>query len=133
MSADIHSSDTIPLFMEAHQNLGGHIDLSCCAKIRLSVGSISSRAGTIALELRLKDTSLPGMSPLSLGKIVFPSSREQDPRRTPVEETMTFPIPRDFPLQRFDEITVAVHSASDWMLIGPRLSIKQFELIPRGY
>lgn len=133
MNANIHSSDTIPLFMEAHQNLGSHIDLNCCAKIRLSVESAYSRAGTIALEIRLKDTLLRGMSPVSLGKIILPSSRRQDSPGPQVKEALTFPIPKGLPLQRFDEITVAVHSASDWMLIGPRLSIKQFELIPTGY
>ncbi len=130
--ADIYSVNRLPLFMEAHQNLGSHIDLGCCSKIRVELQNADNRVGAIGIEVLLRDTNLPAAWPLSLGIVTIPSSRLQNIsiNRPPVEETLSFSIPPHPTIHRFDEITVAIHPSYQRTLIGAKISIENFELIP---
>ncbi len=48
--------DKRPIQMEARQNLGIHIDLSCCRNVQIVVRNRDPFAHTVGLELRLVDT-----------------------------------------------------------------------------
>lgn len=130
--AEIRSVNRLPLFMEAHQNLGSHIDLSCCSKVRIALQNADNHPGAIGVELLLRDTSLPASMPQSLGTVTIPSSRFQtiSMTRRPVEEMLSFSIPSQLSIHRFDEITVIVHPSYERTLIGAKISIENFVLVP---
>jgi hypothetical protein len=52
------STDHSPLFMEATQNFGTSIDLSCCREIQIAISKADTYVGTVSLELILVDTIL---------------------------------------------------------------------------
>jgi hypothetical protein len=56
MYADVRSTDSAPLLMEAYQNLGTVIDLGCCSEIDVAITNADVRPGTIALGIRLGDS-----------------------------------------------------------------------------
>jgi len=91
----VSSSDSAPLLMEAHQNLGPSIDLACCSEIDIAVTNADIRPGRIALGLRLTDTRSIGKPSKDLGERMIASSEvDRIPlTRPPVKEVLRFPIP----------------------------------------
>jgi hypothetical protein len=130
---NVHSTDSVPLLMEAYQNLGTAIDLGCCSEIDVAITNADVRPGTIALGIRLADSGSIGEPSQNLAERAIASSKAaQIPlNRPPVEEVLRFPIPRPTTIQRFNEITIVFLSARERARGGAKVSIQSFTLIPR--
>jgi hypothetical protein len=130
---NVRSTDAAPLLMEAYQNLGTSIDLTCCSEIDVAITNADVRPGTIALGLRLADSTSLGEPSQELGyRTIVSSNATTIPlTRPPVDEVLRFPIPRPSAIHRFDEITIEFLSARDRARAGAKVSIQTFTLIPR--
>jgi hypothetical protein len=138
---NVRSTDWQPLQMEAHQNLGLPIDLTCCSEIDLAITNADIRPGELSLALLLSDSTSHGKSSQMLAaKLVLSSQFERIPlNRPPVKETLRFAIPRAVPrsiprsttLRRFNRITVIFLPSGQRSRAGARVSIDSFALIPR--
>lgn len=131
--SNVRSSDRAPLLMQAHQNLGTAIDLTCCSAIDLSLTNADIRTGAIQLGVLLTDSTSPGRPTLYLGAKVVVSSTGQPISfsRAPVKEILRFPIGTSRKLAHFDEITVVYLPAWERGLAGAKLSLQSFTLLPR--
>ena len=130
---NVHSTDSAPLLMEAYQNLGTSIDLGCCSEIDVAITNADVRPGTIALGIRLADSTSFGEPSQDLGLRAIASSKAaQIPlSRPPVEEVLRFPISRPTTIQRFNAITIVFLSARERARGGAKVSIQSFTLIPK--
>ena len=127
--------DQRPIQMEAHQNLGTHIDLSCCSSIQIVVRNRDRYPGTVGLELRLIDTF--GALPIyqTLGVQTVQSTPNWSPNGEGVAsqyETLTFPIPKSPAVKRFDEFAIRYHMTGMRSHRSPNVGIERFILSPRG-
>ncbi len=128
------STDRIPLTMEAHQNFGATIDLSCCSKIEIEVSNADRYPGSVALELVLIDTTSAGRSRQSLGVASTTSTPPWglgDAGKR-YSEVLTFPIPASGGLRKFDEVMVRFHLDAVRGHRSAKIAIEKFVLIPRG-
>ncbi len=132
---DVHiqSTNDLPLTMEAHQRLGSAIRLSRCADIEVGLENRDNVPGTIAMALLLRDSSQPGRASVYLGSQTLETS--VPPRfaikTASVAETLRFPVPAEGSIRKFDEITVLLLPDIEHKRVGPKIAIRQFELIPR--
>jgi hypothetical protein len=133
VNVNIRANDLFPLLMEAHQNLGTSIDLSCCREIRVEIQNGDNRPGEIQLGLLLTDTTEPGKPSQYLGMEPVASSLPDhfSIKPSPVSETLRFPVPAQPKIRRFNAITVVFMPASVRSIVGAKVSIQQFEMIPR--
>lgn len=122
------SADHRPLSMEARQNFGRLIELSCCSGIRVVIANADRYAGTVSLELILINTSIAEHPSQSLGKADVTSI----PRQAPVDQTLNFSIPSDPAIRQFDEVTIRFHLDPLRIDRGAKIAIEKFVLIPRG-
>jgi hypothetical protein len=129
----VSSTDSAPLLMEAHQNLGSSIDLACCSEIDIAITNADNRPGKIALGLRLTDSrSIEKLSKdLGLRTIASSESLQIPQNRPPVNETILFPIPASATIRRFDAITIFFVPSRERARRGAKVSIQSFTLIPR--
>lgn len=122
----------IPLSMEAHQNLGKLIDLSCCSSIQVAIRNADPYPRTIAIELVLVNTSLPGKPFFSLGSQMVESSpllRSEGAQAA--SEVLTFQVPPRH-IQQFDEITIRFQPSRAREDRSARVAIERFILVPSG-
>ncbi len=134
VTSGFRSSNRFPLSMEAHQNFGTLIDLRCCSRIQLAIRSTDSHPVFITLELILTNTTLPGRPSLSLGnaRIVTDVDRRQDDHAPPMQEILSFDVPRGPEIREFDEATIRFHRAFEPDR-SSRVSIDRFVFVPRGF
>lgn len=132
-NANVRSTNSAPVLMEAYQNLGTSINLGCCSEIDVAITNADIRPGTIALGIRLADSSSVGDRSQNLEQRTIVSSKAaQIPlNRPPVEEVLRFPIPRPTAIHRFNEITVVFLPAPKRARAGAKVSIESFTLIPK--
>jgi hypothetical protein len=130
--ASVRSTNSYPISMEAHQYLGSPVRMDCCRTLRVELVNADNRPGIIVLEVVLKHGAGKGSTAQSLGNLVVPSSvaRETASGRSAVDETLTFPLPAHARNLLFDEIAVVVKPARERELLGARIAIQQFELVP---
>jgi hypothetical protein len=129
----IFSTDHDPLIMEAHQPLGQKLMLSCCRTLRVDVTNADNVPGTIGLEVLLSDRSSANrLPPVSLGTVVLATSTVSPMplKRPPVEDKVTFAIPRAARGRGFDEITVRIKPERLRSMAGTQVAIKDFVLQP---
>jgi hypothetical protein len=126
------SSDHFALSMEAHQNFGTLIDLSCCSRIQLAIRSADPNSGYISLELVLTNTTLPGRPSVSLGKATIASALDLRPDEpaSPVQGILNFDVPRFPAIGEFDEATILFHRTI--RTASARVAIDGFIFVPRG-
>jgi hypothetical protein len=131
--ANVRSTNSAPLLMEAYQNLGTSIDLRCCSEIDIAITNADVRPGTIALGIRLADSDSVGEPSEDLGeRTILSSKAAQIPlNRPPVEEVLRFPIQQSTTIHRFNEINVVYLPAPQRAHAGAKVSIESFTLIPR--
>ena len=155
LAVDIHSADWGPLFEEAHQPLTVPIDLACCRAIQVDVRNADNRRGGIVLGLVLSDSKKNSprpagqQDPFMRGPVAsiqsstahslaltpqpvltsFPAAFTM--KSLPVSETLTFVIPFQPRLRRFDEISVVFLPEPQRAALGAKIAIQQFALIPR--
>jgi hypothetical protein len=133
VSVSIFSKGWIPLAMQAHQMLGQPVELRCCGSMEVTVRNGDNRRGRIEMGVLLTDSSLPGKPSVFLGAQPIVSTEEDHFafKPVPVEEELTFAIPRHAAVRKFDEITVVYFPAEARATLGARVGIEQFELEPR--
>jgi hypothetical protein len=133
LSANIRAVNFVPLQMEAHQNIAAPIPTALCREIVVEVVVQESPSSPLALGLELKDSHSPNRPAIELGPQPLGAevAAQSNSETTPHSDTARFPIPLHSRLRSFDEITVKIFSDSEHSLVGPKVAITQFELIPR--
>jgi len=123
-----HSTNAMPIWMEAHQSLATHIDLASCSAIEVEVRNADALPGAITLELILRDGAKP-LPPVTLGSMVIPerTSIEQGVR----EATLSFPVPTMTRIPSFDQLTFRFLPKAFRWKVSPAVSIVSITLIPR--
>jgi hypothetical protein len=132
-STSFKTTDFTPISMEARQNFGSLIDLSCCRAIELVISNGDRRPGTVAVELILNNTRLPGQPRQSLGILPVNSTLRWFPGddRPPVVEVLGFRLPAQSAIQTFDEAIVRFELRSPRQQWSAKIAIEKFRLIPR--
>ncbi len=118
-----HSVGRVELKMEAQQNLGSMIDLSCCSSIQVAIHNLDLHAQPIQLELILANSREPGSPSHTLGSI---------PIQTAESQLLTYPMTPGASFRQFDQITVRVRRAWIQHSESARISVQRFVLIPVG-
>ncbi len=133
-STSFKTTDFTPISMEARQNFGSLIELSCCGAIEIVISSGDRRPGTVSVELILTNTRLPDEPRQSLGICPVNSALRWFPgdNRPPVAEVLSFRVPRQSAIQKFDEAIVRFELRSPRQQWSARIAIEKFRFIPRG-
>jgi hypothetical protein len=133
-STSFKTTDYTPISMEARQNFGSLIKLSCCKAIELVISNGDRRPGTVAVEMVLTNTTLPGKPHQSLGIAPVNSTLRWFPgdNRPPVTEVLTFRVPPQAAIEDFDEATIRFELRSPRERWSAQIAIEKFRLIPRG-
>jgi hypothetical protein len=131
---NIHSTDRRALSMQARQNLGTLVDLSCCSSIRIGIRNSDRYPGTVSIELVLTDTSAPGRPSISLGRKPVRSTRPWMlyDHRPPTNEVLEYPVPPNSRIHRFDEVMVIFWLDRDRSFAAAKMGIENFVLVPHG-
>jgi hypothetical protein len=119
--------------MKALQKLDHPLDLGCCRAIQITISNADRYPGTVALELLLIDTQLPGQRVQSLGQrdvLSRPDVKGLDRAVIPVTEVLEFPVPGSAQIRQFDGIQVLFHRAYFRVDRSARISIEHFILVP---
>src|SRR5262249_17537279 len=112
------TSDRMQLNMEARQNLGRLVDLSCCREIQVAVKSAEQRA---TLDLFLINTTVMRKPSVLLGRAQIQGGR------VPVEKAYSFPVPTQ--AGQFDEIRIVFNRV--FATASAKVEIERFVLVPR--
>lgn len=113
-----YAPDSRPLIMEAHQNLGKLINLSCCREIRIEIQNADRYPGTVSIELVLLNTRDGQEGSVSLGSAPV-TSAPGDPE-APMKETLTFPVPARASISQFDELMIRFPGGERGFSAAPR-------------
>jgi hypothetical protein len=127
-----YAPDSRPLIMEAHQNLGKLINLSCCREIRIEIQNADRYPGTVSIELVLVNNREGQQGEVSLGSAPVTSVPDQtaDPS-VPMKETLTFPIPSRTAIRQFDELMIRFPRLKNRINRSAKIAIERFVLVPR--
>jgi hypothetical protein len=133
ISLDIASINATPLVMDAHQYLATSIPVARCREIHVEIENRDNTIGSIALAVLLTDSASSKKTTLYLGQQTIASTNPENfsYKLESVLDTLRFPIPAGAQLRRFDEITVMMLPDVEHALVGPKIAIKQFQLLPR--
>jgi len=123
-----YAPDSRPLIMEAHQDLGKLINLSCCREIRIEIENADRYPGTVSMELVLENSK--EKNEVSLGSAPVTSAPGEPD--SPSKETLTFPIPSHTPIRQFDELTIRFPRQRQRVNRSAKVAIKRFVLVPRS-
>lgn len=131
---NIHSTDRRALSMQARQNLGTLVDLSCCRSIRIGIRNSDRYPGTVSIELVLTDNSAPGRPSISLGRKLVRSTRPWMlyDHRPPTNEVLEYAVPPNSRIHRFDEVMVIFWLDRDRSFVAAKMGIENFVLVPHG-
>jgi hypothetical protein len=129
-ATNFRTSDLAPLTMEAVQNLGRQVPISCCRRIEVDIRNADNRPYGVSLELILRNSGTPGVRSLSLGR---QSVTRRPPKgslgeRLTYRETLSFPLAESGQLVAFDEFLLRYHSVAS-NAIGFRVAIDRFRLV----
>jgi hypothetical protein len=128
-AVSFHSTDGSPLWMEAHQNLVKAIRLNCCKAIQVVIDDADSRRDGVMVELMLGNTTVAGKPFVSLGSQDV--SEGISPKLTaPVSIILTFRIPDQMKLGKFDQLKVSFRL--EWWRgdKSAKIAINRFVLVP---
>jgi len=133
-STSFRTTDFTPMSMEARQNFGSLIDLSCCRAIELVISNGDRRPGSVAVELILSNTRLPGQPRQSLGILPVNSTLHWFPGddRPPVVDVLSFRLPAQSAIQRFDEAIIRFELRFPRQQWSAKIAIEKFRLILRA-
>jgi hypothetical protein len=133
----VHSTEYLPLLMQAHQELGSSMGMDCCRRLNVVLRNGDNLRGMIYIEVILKDTMSKQHSSVSLGSLYLKSSEGGTsnaavarPDGRSVEETLSYPVPASTRGRRFNEITVVFQQSQERSLVGARVAVEQFVLEP---
>ena len=133
LHADIESSNSIPVIMDAHQKFAAPVQTDRCSTIQVDVANLDNVAGSISLAMLLGNDSAGRTRTLYLGQQPFLSTQPDHflLKSRPVFETLSFSLPMRANLRKFDEITVVVLSDTQHSFVAPKIAIEAFRLFPR--
>lgn len=133
LGIDIQSNNSFPLVMEAHQRLIGPVRISRCGEIDVEIENRDNLRGTLSLGVMLGDSTLPNKPTLYLGRKEIETSMPGffSYKAAPLFETLRFAVPATGSIRKFDEITLMLIPDIEHAMIGPKIAISQFELLPR--
>ena len=129
VSMTFRSTDLGPLAMEARQNFARLIDVNCCASIAVIIRNGDFRPGSLALELTLRNTTLPQKPLVTLGPEPIPPAIKNHP---PADQSIVFPMRPTLSLRQFDEVTVRILRPFPTADRSARISIRRFIFSRRG-
>ena len=125
------STDETPLIMEAHQKLGGDVELECCERIEVVMRDADTHPGTVALEVILSESELWTNS-LSLGRIAVSAIQPFGHLRQRLgQRTVSFPVPHSSSMPVFNEVTIRFHLDSSRWTFSPKMAVEELVMIPR--
>jgi hypothetical protein len=133
LAVNIQANNSFPLVMEAHQRLIGPVRISRCGEIDVEIENRDNLRGALLLGVLLGDSTMPNKPTLYLGRKEIESSMPGffSYKAAPLFETLRFAIPAAASIRKFDEITVMLLPDIEHAMIGPKIAISQFELLPR--
>jgi hypothetical protein len=133
VNVDLKSNNDLALVMDAHQNLPSSIRTARCRAIQVEIENFDNRAGIIGLGVLLKDDRSSPQRTLYLGQEPIASTEPGRffVKKAPTFETLRFSVPSDAPMRRFSEITLLFLPDIEHTFVAPKISILQFELLPR--
>jgi hypothetical protein len=131
--ANIQANNFIPLIMEAHQHLGGSIRIDRCGEVKVSILNRDNRRGVLNLAVLLTDTASPAKTTVYLGQqpVVTSQPGAFTVKSSPTTEVLSFQVPAQAKIRKFDEITVMFLPDQANFDVGPKIAIQDFELLPR--
>jgi hypothetical protein len=127
---NIQSTNFMSLTMEAHQNLARAIRLAGCREIQVAIDNRDSRPGMINAAVLLTDSASQGKPKLYLGQQPVVTG-QTSLNSAPVLQTLRFPISTPARIRKFDEITVMFFPDGEHFGVGPKIAIREFQLLPR--
>jgi hypothetical protein len=127
---DLHiaSSNSFPLMMQAHQYLRSPLRTARCRQIRVEIETRENDPGSIVLALSLKNSAAAGSSAVYLGEQPITVASTNG---AAASQTLTFAVPASAKLRSFDDITLMMLTEAWDQRVGPRVAIREFELVPR--
>jgi hypothetical protein len=130
---NIQSTDRLPLLMEAHQSLASPVSLASCGALDIDIRNADNARGSVLLGVVLTDSRSAGKPSLLLGaqKVVSTEDAHFSIKNAPVEEELRYRIPQRRGIPQFDQITVVFLPAEERSILGAKIAIEQFRLIPR--
>lgn len=133
LDVNIHTNNSFPLIMEAHQNLSSSIDVLHCREIDVTIENREREPGALTLALLLGDSASPKGAALYLGQQpVVTSEPGQFPAGlTATHETLRFFVPSYAKVQKFDEIKLLFLPDLGPMQTGPKIAVEGFAIVPR--
>ncbi|WP_263384631.1 hypothetical protein [Granulicella arctica] len=130
LKVNVHSTDQRALLMQAHQHLSQPIDFACCREIQI-VFKNDGLVGALAVGISLADTQTKGRPSQDLGIKSTGHSDQQKANTTPIEQTLTFPLPAHGSIKRFDTITVTLVPDPSHRTAGRKVAVERFILMPK--
>jgi hypothetical protein len=123
------STDGSSLWMEANQNLGKTITLDWYSAIQVVIDNADAQAKAVAMELMLGNTAVEGRPFISLGTQNV-SARTVGKADVPVSQTLTYRVPDQMKLGKFDEVKVVFRL--QWLRRdkSAKIAINRFVLVP---
>jgi hypothetical protein len=133
VTVDIKANNSIALVMDAHQKLPASIRTARCREVQIDIENLDNRAGIVSLGVFLTDDQASPKQTFYLGQqpVVSTEPRQFYVKKTPVSETLRFAVPPGAPIRRFNEITVMFLPDFEHTFVAPKISIVQFDLLPR--
>lgn len=133
IGVNIASINRTPLVMQAHQYLSAPVRISRCREIRVEIENNDNTAGAISFALLLIDGTSLKKPTLYLGQQTLKSSvpGKFAIKQSPVFETLTFAVPENPSVRKFDELSVVLLPDSAYEFTAPKIAIQQFQLFPR--
>jgi hypothetical protein len=133
LGVNIHSTDFVPLLMEARQSLGAAIPLTCCREIQMTIENHDNIPGRIAIGVLLTDSTSIGKPTLYLDQqpVISTDPDHFSVKSSPVQEVLRFPVPNHPRIDQFDEMTVIFFPDTERAKAAAKIAIQQFELLPR--
>lgn len=126
----IRSSDWHRLMMEAHQELGAPIELSCCRAIELAIRNGDSRPGRIDIAMKLIDSSTKQSENLGSRLVLSSMMPNLSMDRPAVDEVLHYRIPASPHIRQFDQIQIVFEPSQERSFGGVQIAIQEFRLLP---
>jgi hypothetical protein len=128
------SNDERALIMEARQNFGRLIDISCCSEVQTTITNGELQSRVVTLELSLANTTARERPSLSLGAIRVATEQASLLQHANDRiETLTYKIPPSPEIRQFDEAVILFHRSDLMASKSARIAIDQFVFVPRRY
>lgn len=135
LTQPIVANDFVPLVMEARQNLAAEIPLSRCREIEIALDYRKQESG-ISVALLLANSADPGKKQLYLGQqqVVGEWEMPADRNASGIQserKILHFDVPAHAQIRGFDQVLVMFLTDPQHALVGPKIAIEDFRLLPR--